>query len=136
MAVLITTLYIAIGIGFLLTSDAKRTFRQDHSMIFTMSFSMAWGLGIGSVMVFWFPTFFQGAHTGMYIGALAGMLSGWRYGIPQMLNGMLSGLMGGMMGAMLLFMVPPHLHVASALWLSLFNGVVFLLLVLAGRQPS
>lgn len=136
MAILITILYIAIGIGFLcLSSGATRTFHQDHSMIVTMSFSMAWGLGIGSVTVFWFPAFFQGAHAGMYIGALIGLLAGMRHGIPQILNGMLSGLMGGMMGAMLVFMVPPHLHLATVFWLSLFNGGVLLLLALAWHKP-
>jgi len=134
MAVLLTVLYVVIGISFILFLPSETTRRHDHGMTLVMSFSMAWGLGIGSVTVFWFPHFFHGVHTGMYAGALAGGLVGWREGSLQIINGMASGLMGGMMGAMLVYMTPEALQGTAVFSLAVFNAFVLSLLVFLVRR--
>ena len=128
MAVILTILYIAVGIGFFFLFPAQFN-RHQHVMTLIMSFSMVWGLGIGSITPFWFPHFFQGVHVGMYTGAFAGGLVGRRVGLAQVLNGLVSGLMGGMMGAMLVYMTPETLQLRTVFWLALFNGVVLSLIL-------
>lgn len=133
MATLLTVLYIIVGAGFVLFPPTVH--RHEYNML-VMSFSMAWGLGIGSVTVFWFPFFSYGIHVGMYVGAVAGGLLGRRGGPLHMLNGLLSGLMGGMMGAMLVYMLPDAHQMSAIMVLTLFNAGVLSLLVYAIRKRT